>query len=137
MRSALALLAVPVLLFGTVAADGDEFLPCEDGDEVVASGESMTFEPAGEEAFSFEVDPTTSEKGRVTVDAMLTWDTAVNDWDLGINGTLSENFQPIDDPIETVSLTARGDCTTVTVEVINFNAVEALELGMTLEVSVR
>lgn len=137
MRTALALFAVPVLLLGSIAAVDGEFLPCEADDEVVAPGESMTFNPTGADVFTFEVDPTTAAKGRITVAATLTWETFVNDWDLGVNGVLSEGLQPLDDPIESVSFTARGDCTTVMVEVINYTAVEPLELGMTLEVSVR
>lgn len=137
MRRRLALLAVPALVLGTIAADDPAFEPCDPDDEVVAPGDTLTFEPTGAEAFTFKVDPTTSEKGRVSVDAVLTWTNPLNDWDLGVNGSLSEGFQPLDEPREQAGATARGDCTTVIVEVINFTAVPELELGMTLEVSVR
>ncbi len=136
MRKSIALLAIPAMLFGTVAADGDGFNACAADADVIAVGETVEFSPTGVEAFTFKVDPTTTDKGRVTVDAELTWTTSVNDWDLGVNGTLSENFQPIDPAQESVSFTAKGDCKTVTVEVLDFLA-PAPELGMTLTVSVR
>ncbi len=136
MRKTLAILAIPAVLFGTIAADGDAPTPCAPDAEVMASGDSVTFNPTGVESFSFKVDPTTTDKGRVTVDAELVWDTTVNDWDLGINGTLSENYQPIDPAQENVSFTAKGNCKTITVEVIDFLA-PVPELGMTLTVSVR
>ncbi len=136
MRKTLALLALPALLFGTVAA-GDPNEGCSPDAEVLAAGESMTFEASGVESFTFKVDPTASEKGRVTVDATMTWDNRANDWDLGVNGTLSENYQPFDDPIETASYTAKGGCRTVVVEVIDFLAPLPELNGITIEVSVR
>ncbi len=138
MRTSLALLALPALILGTVAADDTEFAPCGDDLDhpVLAEGDSLSESPSGVESFSFYVDPTVTERGRVSVDAQLVWENMLNDWDLDVNGSVSENYQPFDPATENVAFSARGDCTLVTVSVVDFLA-PFPELGMTLDVSVR
>lgn len=141
MRKTILALAVPALLFGTVAAEeAKDFSPCGDDLDhpVLAVGDSLTENPTEEGiAAQFYVDPTATERGRVSVQAHLEWEIQLSDWDLDVNGTLSENAQPVDAPVEDVTYSARGDCKLVTVIVYPFNVWGTPPTGtMTLDITV-
>lgn len=140
MRKLVLALVLPALALGTIAADDVEtFEPCgpDLAHPVLAAGDTLSESPTDEGvAAQFYVDPTVEDRGRINVSAVLSWTNPVNDWDLDVNGILSDELQPVAEPVEQASFSARGDCKLVTVSVINFTAVAEAELGMTLDITV-
>jgi hypothetical protein len=138
---ATALSAVLLLLLAVVPASAQEdtgplrLEPCEkpgeklepgapidvtvDGPTVLDGEVLLTYvlDLSGQEVADDEDMATTAR-----VDASMTWLVVANDYDLGLNGSATEGFQPIDPAEESISATKRAHCSTVTVSVINFTA---------------
>jgi hypothetical protein len=75
-------------------------------------------------------------KRTARVNADMSWLVAANDYDLDVNGTASEGYQPLDDAVESVSVANRQHCSTVRVTVINFLATGLDPIDLTLSVTV-
>ncbi len=137
MRKTLALLAVPAMLLGTVAADPVQLVPCAEDSkvEVVGDGETFEYTSMGEDSVTFRIDPTTDERGRVNATVTLTWDIPVNDYDLDVNGETSIGLQPVNEAREQVTVSASGRCKTVTASWAPFLVATPDNLTLTVTVN--
>ena len=108
--------------------DGDSYtaaMPLLAGDDVV----SYTLDLSGQDVAADE-----DMDDKANVSASATWDVIVNDYDLGLNGNVTEGFQPID-PAEEFISTSATHCSTVTVSVVNFNATGGDSVNVSVFVS--
>ncbi len=118
------------------AQDGPVRLqPCETSNTVLVPGTPVEQSVAGPTVFDGETTLTFTldlsgqtvaadedMKSTAKVNTLMSWTVLANDYDLGVNGTETEGFQPIDPAEEFVPNTTVAHCGTITVSVINFTA---------------
>ena len=152
MRNLLLILSVLALtLVSTVAsAEGEDdgplrLDPCEgdsiltlDGDAIdltmplIIEGDSASqtykLDLSGQEVADDE-----DMDDKATVTAIMTWDLFVNDYDLDLGGTVSENYQPLD-PAQEVASRTYTHCQTVLVSAVNFLGTGGDSVSIALDV---
>ena len=132
---AVAALTALSVIPASAQTDPVRLAPCDTANPVLAPGAPIAETVDGPTIFDGEttltytldlsgqqVDAVEDMKSTARVNAQLDWLVVANDYDLGLNGSVTEGFQPVDAPTEFTTANNVAHCSTVTVSVINFTA---------------
>lgn len=144
--SLLSAIALATVALGGIAADEPEPKICAelayapalttDGLSTMVDAPNYLIDGAESTDLYFTVDlgPDAYEDTVGTIAGEMTWDVVANDYDLSVNGNLSDNYQPFDAAVESASASVTH-CDVVTVSAIDFLAPAELE-ELALELTV-
>jgi hypothetical protein len=110
-----------------IACDNPDELEVITTEGLASDITTPAFDGSGTEEKEFLVDlGATSLDATAPVDIAMTWDLAVNDYDLGADSAassgFSENYQPFDPTEENVRLDVVNHCEVIYVRAVNFLA---------------